>query len=271
MTHPFDSILLVTLGTPFDLGAERVALAVARSCQRPLSAIVPFGGTDYEAASLEPTSQAEREAAARIDALKEDARKAGVEFDPCVRRGAEPWQEIVDEARNRNADLIVCRRYGRLGFLANLLVGEMVMNVVSHASCNVLMVPRGGEMWRRRILLATDGAPDAERAAAVAAEVARSYSLPVTIVAVAVEGIDARRCAEAAAGAVRRAGVEAEVRVASGANRASDAIVSIARETRADLVVVGRRGREGKDAPRLGRNAERIIGTVECPVLIVAR
>ena len=43
-----------------------------------------------------------------------------------VRRGAEPYVEIVDEARERGADLIVIRRRGKRGFLANLLVGEMV-------------------------------------------------------------------------------------------------------------------------------------------------
>ena len=265
MTHPFDSILLVTLGTPFDVGAERVAFAVARSCSRPLMAIVPLG----HPSAVEPASEAEREATTRIDALQAAAQKAEVDFDVRVRHGEEPWKEIVAEARERNADLIVCRRYGRLGFLASMLVGEMVMNVVSHSPCNVLMVPRGGEMWRRRILLASDGSPDAERAAVVAAEVAKTYGIPVTIVVVSAEGIDARRCVEAAAGTVRSAGIEADVRMASG--RPSDAIVAVARESRADLVVVGRRSRDGTDTPRLGRNAERVIGTVECPVLIVVR
>ena len=271
MTHPFDSILLVTLGTPFDLGAERVAVAVAQSRKRPLMAIVPLGAPEFEAQALESVAKAEEEANARLAVLAEEARKVGIEFDAHVRRGEEPWREILDEARERKADLIVCRRYGRLGFLASLLVGEMVMNVASHAACNVLMVPRSSQMWRRRILLATDGAPDSERAAAVASEVALGCRIPMTIVSVSTEGIDAGRHAEAAAGIARSAGVEVDVRVVSGPSKPSDAIVAVARETRADLVVVGRRGREGKDVPRLGRNAERIIGTVECPVLIVAR
>lgn len=268
MTHPFDSILLVTLGTAFDAGAERVAFALAQKNTRPLMAIVPLvSNPEFEATAPEPAVTAEQEAGTRITALRAMAEKAGFGFDARVRHGEEPWKEIVAEARERNARLIVCRRYGKLGFLADLLVGEMVGKVVSHAPCNVLMVPRAGEMWRRRILLATDDSPDAERAASVAAEVAKIYSIPVTVVAVAAEGIDALRCVEVAAGTVRGAGVDVDLRVLSG--RPSDAIVAIAREIGADLVVVGRRGRDGKDTPRLGPNAERVIGTVECPVLVV--
>ena len=122
MTHPFDSILLVTLGTPFDLGAERIAVAVAESRKRPLMAIVPLGAPEFEAQALESVAKAEEEANARLAVLAEETRKVGIEFDAHVRRGEEPWREILDEARERKADLIVCRRYGRLGFLASLLV-----------------------------------------------------------------------------------------------------------------------------------------------------
>ena len=84
MTHPFDSILLVTLGTPFDLGAERVAVSLAQSRKRPLMAIVPLGAPEFEAQALESVAKAEEEANARLAVLREEARKAGVEFEPRV-------------------------------------------------------------------------------------------------------------------------------------------------------------------------------------------
>ena len=97
-------------------------------------------------------------------------------LDLQARHGAEPYVEIVDEARERAADLIVIRRRGKRGLLANLLVGEMVFKVLAHAPCSVLVVPRGMPMWTRRVLVGIDPhAPDATllaQAAALAAECA---------------------------------------------------------------------------------------------------
>lgn len=82
------------------------------------------------------TGRAGRRAAARRrEALQALARAAGVTLSLRVRRGAEPFAEIVQAARELPADLIVLRRRGQRSFLANLLVGEMVGKVLAHAPC----------------------------------------------------------------------------------------------------------------------------------------
>ena len=53
------------------------------------------------------------------------------QIDLRVRRGDELYRQIVDEARERKTELIVLRRRGKRGFLANLLVGEMVSKVLA--------------------------------------------------------------------------------------------------------------------------------------------
>ena len=150
MTHPFERILLATEHTEFDAGAERVAFALAKRCGLPLAVVVPVvSNPEYEAIAPQIVAHVERETAARIEGLRQMAAAQGVEISITARRGEEPYQEIVQEAAERKADLIVIRRRGKRGFLSNLLVGETVSKVVGHASCSVLFVPRAGQMVAR--------------------------------------------------------------------------------------------------------------------------
>lgn len=266
MGHPFSRLLLATECGEFDAGAERVAFDMATRCELPLMAVLPVvSNPEYEAVAPQLAARAERDAAARLEALDERARTAGVALTARVRRGEEPWQEIVDEARERGADLIVCRRRGRRGLIARLLVGEMVSKVVGRAPCSTLMVPRHGSMWSRRILLATDGGADARQAVAVTRDIATLCRLPVSVVAV---GGDLQTAVDAAVAELRNAGVEARGRMAPG--KPHEAILALAREESADLVVLGRGG-EGLAGDLLGGTARRVVGLADGPVLVVRR
>jgi nucleotide-binding universal stress UspA family protein len=54
-------------------------------------------------------------------------------------RSGTPWHEIVDEARRREADLIVVGTHGRTG-AARMLLGSQGEQVLRHAPCPVLVV-----------------------------------------------------------------------------------------------------------------------------------
>ncbi|MCE7876700.1 MAG: hypothetical protein DYH14_05075, partial [Betaproteobacteria bacterium PRO3] len=125
--------LLATEHTEFDAGAERIALDLARARGVSLAVVVPIV-SNSELEAIAPGLVARR-----------------------VRRGEEPWREIVAEAKARDADLIVIRRRGKVSFLANLLVGGMVGKVGTSAPCDVLMVPRAASLWRTRVLAGVDG------------------------------------------------------------------------------------------------------------------
>ena len=60
----------------------------------------------------ELVARVEESVHARVVALRADAARAGVDLEVRVRRGEEPWREIVAEAKERNADLLVIRRRG---------------------------------------------------------------------------------------------------------------------------------------------------------------
>jgi hypothetical protein len=165
-------VLLATERTEFDRGAERVAIALARGLGDTLSIVLPYA-TNEELLATEPALALEAEAkvAASLQALVGEARAQGVLATPTVRRGALLWQEIVAAAAE-GADLLVTRRVGRRGFLARLLVGEMVSQVAARAPCPVLMAPAAASgLWKRLVIVpaAAGGRPVEAVAAALAA------------------------------------------------------------------------------------------------------
>ncbi|MEP7183588.1 MAG: universal stress protein [Betaproteobacteria bacterium] len=274
MTAQFQRLLLATEHTDFDVGAERVAFELARRHGLPLAVVVPMvSNPEYEAAAPQLVARAERDVADRVAGLRDAAKTAGIDIAVRVRRGAEPWREIVAEATARNADLIVVRRRGKRSFLSNLMLGEMVGNVVMHAPCSVLLVPRACELWSKRVLAGVDGSPGAATVAATAAAIAQGCGLPLTIVGVAVhDTAESRATAEASVDAATKIAVAAGAavggRVVTG--RPHEGIAAVAAEVAADLVVVGRRG-ETSTLKRLllGGTARGVVGLANYPVLVV--
>ncbi|MCC7328412.1 MAG: universal stress protein [Burkholderiales bacterium] len=274
MTATYSRLLLATEHTEFDVGAERVAFALAMRHRLPLAAVVPMlSNPVYEVAAPELVARAEQEIAGRIAALREAATAAGVTLDIHVRRGDQPWREIVAEAAQRESDLIVARRRGNRGFMSRLMLGEMVGNVALHAPCSVLLVPRACGVWTRRVLAGVDGGPAMADVARYAGRLAVEDALPLTIVGVAMQ--DTREAREAAAAVVAsaeaiaaKAGAQIDSRVVEG--RPRDAITQLAAEVGADLVVIGRRG-EASTLKRLmlGSTTRGVVEAASYPVLIV--
>jgi len=267
----FQTILLATQCTEFDAGADRVAIALAARCGVPLHAVLPLvTNAEYEtfAPMLEDTVEAQ--AAADLQKLREAAAAAGVTLVGSVRRGEEPFREIVSEASERGADLIVLRKRGRRGLLANLLVGEMVHAVTRHATCDVLIVPRDAEVWSRGVMAATDGSAHGRRATEVAAAIAKVFALPLTVVSVALDDDPDGRIAgarvDSAMQAARAAGASADGQILSG--KPADAILRAAEQSGVDLIVVGRRGTSTVKRVLLGGTSERVAGHASSPVLI---
>jgi nucleotide-binding universal stress UspA family protein len=273
MLIPYTRLLLATEHTEFDTGAEHVALELARRCGVALAGVVPIvSNVEYESVAPELVARIEEGVHARLVALRGDAARAGVDLDLRVRRGEEPWREIVAEAKVRNADLLVIRRRGKQSFVANLMVGEMVGKVATAAPCSVLMVPRAARVWSRRVLAGVDGTRAGQGVARVAARVAAGAGLPLTLVSVAVhdapdERASAERVIAAAVAVARNEGAGAEGLVAAG--RPADTIAQFATTTGADLLVVGRGGPETHGRFHFGSNAQRVVGLASCAVLVV--
>ncbi|MFI4931972.1 MAG: universal stress protein [Burkholderiales bacterium] len=271
MSHVFSRLLLATEHTEFDTGAEQLAAELARRCGASLMIVLPLvSNPEYEAQAPQLAARAEAETAERLAQLSAMTKAVGVPAELHARRGPEPYREIVDEARERGADLIIIRRRGRRGLLANLLLGEMVRNVVAHAPCSVLVAPRGARMWSRRVLVAIDPQSTDMTPVAIAAAIAADCALPLSVVGVADAAADATQQAEKAlqrAGSTARAfGIPADGVVRTG--RPHQQILAAAQELGADLLVIGRHGDDALARAWLGGVAQKVIGLADLPVLV---
>jgi len=272
MSAAFARPLLATEHGEFDSGAEAVALAMARHGGLVLACVMPvFGNPEFETAAPQLVARRDAEVSDKREDLLAQALTEGVELDLRVRHGADPAVEIVDEARHRQADLLVIRRRGQRGFLANLLVGDMVSSVLRHAPCSVLVAPRGARLWAHRVLVGIDPqAPDVAtlgRAAGLAAD----NGLPLQVVCVAATEAARPQAAQVLAGAVSQARAicgrsDGEVRVGP----VPQELLAAARNGAADLIVIGRHGRHNLGRAGVGSLVQRVIEQSACPVLIHA-
>lgn len=268
-TRPYRRPMLATEHSEFDAGSERIAFAMAQRCGLPLCGVLPMlSNAEYEAVAPQLAERTEAAVASRLAELSAAAAAAGATWQPMVRRGPALFREILDGAIQCQADLIIIRRRGRLGRLANLLVGDMVNQVLAQAPCSVLVAPQRAVMWSRHVLVAVDPtAPDAaaiDQGAAVAAECA----LPLTLVAVAdrPEDESTRRALADALALARQRVPQAQAQVLRG--KAHLQITEAAQRLGADLIVVGRHGEGGFAHAWVGGVAQKVIGLAECPVLV---
>lgn len=270
MKSPFHRLLLATEHTDFDAGAEALALDLAQRCGLPLTVVLPMlSNAEFEMLAPELAQKADAETAVRIQALQAAAASLGVMLSPRVRRGADLAAEIAAEARSADADLLIIRRRGKRGFLARLLVGEMVSEVVAQSPCSVLVAPRASVLWRTRVMVGVDPqAPDTASLAAAAA-IAAASQLPLLLVCVAAAAQDQPQAAQALAAALlqarqRHADSQGEVVI----GRAADALLALAQQRGADLLVVARSRPAAAERARIGSTTERVIGHASAPVLV---
>lgn len=271
MAQLFTRLLLATEHSPFDTGAEAMGFALAQRCQLPLATVLPLvSNPEYEAIAPQIAAQAEREAAAKIAELREQARAAGVSIDLHLRRGPEPYQEIVDEAIAQNSDVIIIRRRGKRSFLANLMVGEMVSKVVAHAPCHVLIVPREARLWQQRVLVAAEATTQGRQIVATGIAVAAQCGLPLQLVTVV--PAEALR-SEANAFVIEMIKLaQAQNVEARGEVRVGNAYIEIlaARTAcQADLIVMGSRGEARLGRALVGGVAQKVMGLSAQPVLVL--
>jgi nucleotide-binding universal stress UspA family protein len=137
-----------------------------------------------------------------------------------------------------------------------------------------------------RILLATDGSPHAELAAMKAVDLAKSTNARLHVVAVgrtfpaAVYDVytetgyedlrrEAREILDEQVRKIEAAGGTVAIAHLKMNERRDEAIVHLAEEIGADLIVMGSRGFGGLKRALLGNVADSVVRHAHCPVLVV--
>jgi nucleotide-binding universal stress UspA family protein len=210
-------------------------------------------------------------------------RAHSLTVDTQVREGR-PAAEILEQAGALSADLIVIGAKG-LSAPDSFRLGAAAHKLAHYADCSVLVVRPPERAQLLSAILATDGSPEAQRAA----EFLCALSLPrwteVTVVSVAeakggiLPGASlpeslrrtlfdaAKACADEMMQSLCDCG--AQVRSAVRFGHPADEILAAAQEQDADLIVVGARGRTRAGPFRMGDVAQKAVKYASCSVLVV--
>lgn len=256
-------------------------LAVDEKCWITVASVIPpyegdidlTGVKDVRASLAKPCE----------DALGEAQRLAEREraLIKTVCEEGETHERIVDLADAENADIIVMGRRGRSGF-ERALVGSVTARVIGYSQRDVLVVPHDAKIGWKKILFATDGSKYSNLAAEKAVAFAKSYGgelvvlsvvdVPAELYAEAPKAVeDLIQKAREYTAAVKKKAEAADVRSESfiGEGEAYEAVVKLAKEQAADVIVLGSHGRTGLRRLLMGSVTEKVIGYAPCPVLVV--
>lgn len=231
----------------------------------------------------------------RVDAACRPAVEAGVVVDTVV-VGGHPVPRILAQASGMAADLIVIGTHGAGGF-QHLILGSVTEKVLRSAACPVLTVPPrvvAAPVSFTHVLCAVDFSACSEQAVSAAALMADMASARVTLAHVLewpwheppvpeapgvppaqaqalreyrryLEASAAERLAAVAARAMPGRDVSTVVRF----GKAYVELLDLAREGRADLIVLGVRGRSSLDLGFFGSTANHVVRGAACPVLTI--
>jgi nucleotide-binding universal stress UspA family protein len=189
-----------------------------------------------------------------------------------------PPDAIVAAAASGAVDLIVMGSHGH-GGLHRLLAGSVTEEVVQRSGCPILITRNkaGGsqELSLRTILCAVNSTKLAGRLATVCGSLAQAYDAQVIVMHVA--DIDSSEDAASGAQAARDLCAEVSARFAGRCKTvelvetgdAAERIITAARQTEADLVVVGALHRPFLDVTVIGPTTERVMRHAPTPVLVV--
>lgn len=239
-------------------------------------------------ADTEAMIHAESRAAAAVeDRVKALTGRTSKEFEIRIESGAAD-AAILRVAEEVGAALVVTASRGLSG-ITRMLLGSVAERIVRYAHCSVFVAREHAKT--NKILVATDLSKSALAAVTHAAELAQKnstelvvlYSLdvmpsPAMGLTVPFGGVPIippaelveRMRTEAQAGLasiVASLNIEAETRVVEG--DAASAIIRMAEQINADLVVVGTHGRTGLARMALGSVAEKVARGAHASVLVV--
>ena len=292
-------ILLAADGSEDAKRAIKTAIGLSTKLESVLHVVYVAPEHPYVHAYYDLRHQEEEERLGRgdqrvLDQCVDHVRKAGGTVTGSYLRVGEAAKEIVELAEELEVGLVVLGSRGH-GRIRRALMGSVSTSVLRHAHCSVLIV-RGYDSEEERgylpgkILVAIDGSEEASAAARVATGVAKATGSEVHIACAMQEeryrphlgpemwegweeGFEqakrsARLWVEEQAELVQGEGTKTvESHLILG--RPDAAIVWLAQEISAGLVVLGSRGLGGMRRALIGSVSDSVVHHAHCPVMVV--
>ena len=268
------TLLLATDGSHFSDGAVQEAIFFGQACR---AQVVVLHVVHTEAESIKAANstvmQRQQEMAPHLDQIRKMARDSGVELEVVAVGSSSPEKTIVEQARLRQADVILMGRHGRTGRLS-LLVGSMTAKVIGLGFPRVLVVPKDFLITGAHVLLALDGSPNSRLAVQEALSLGRTCTTlqrltVLTVVKKDDEIPQAREMADEVCSQCRQEGLRVVCDSLVQVGNPTELIVQTARERQVDMILMGGRGKSFMAKMLMGRVTEKVIGQAHCAVLVV--
>jgi len=295
----FKKILLATDGSESSEIAARTTLDLSKSLDSEVHVIYvahehPYLHAYYELRHQEDAERFRDEDQRMLEESVNQIREAGGTIAESYLRVGDAANEIVELAEELGVGLVVIGSRGH-GRIRRALMGTVSTSVLRHAHCSALVVRGYGTEQQRgyllgKILVAIDGSEEASSAAKAATEVAKATGSELHVIYAIQEeryrphlgpemwegweeGFEhakrsARSWVEDQAERMRGEGAKA-VKSHLLLGQPDAAIVWLAEELGAGLVVVGSRGLGGIRRTLIGSVSDSVVRHAHCPVMVV--
>jgi nucleotide-binding universal stress UspA family protein len=136
-----ERILVAVDGSKYSGYAVDQAISLGSMCNSTiyLISVVDLYPEQMEVAPALVEKMSE-DAKKHLDTGKEKVDKANIPSEIIIRMGGKPHEFIIQEAKEKEVDLIVMGTHGRSA-LTRVLLGSVAQSVIGHAPCPVLVVP----------------------------------------------------------------------------------------------------------------------------------
>jgi nucleotide-binding universal stress UspA family protein len=144
MTCPMtkgERILVAVDGSRYSDIIVDQAISMGRICNSVIFAIsVIEMHTETLILAPEVEEKMAKEVRGTLEMIKNQVEEAGITCETIVRTDGHPHKPIVEEAKEKNIDLIVMGTHGKTR-LKNVFMGSVTQRVIGHAPCSVMVVP----------------------------------------------------------------------------------------------------------------------------------
>jgi nucleotide-binding universal stress UspA family protein len=288
----FSKILIAFDGSPNSIEASELATILAKGCNSTVTIVHVLPPITILTAPLRQEYETSIENKAKIEALKIESRlkKEGVDAKTRILQASDSIAgSLIDFSNEEKVNLIVAGSRG-LGAFKRMVLGSVSTSLLNHATCSVLVFRKGVYQIQpqlRKILVATDGSKNANRAVECAVSVAKFVGAELTIVHVVymppiaygayvptmgsiLEDLkkDGERIIFEASKIAKESEVEVTTNIINNNHSPVWAITEFADECKFDLIVVGSRGIGGFERIFLGSVANSIAHYATCSVIV---
>jgi|Deesub1362A_J573_1020465.scaffolds.fasta_scaffold06375_2 nucleotide-binding universal stress UspA family protein len=220
----------------------------------------------------------------RGEEILEEAKKIAEEERASIKtrlEEGEPYEKIVEVAEEEKCQVIFMGRRG-LSQIERSLMGSVTAKVIGHFKGRIFVIPEGKSLGWRNILVATDNSSYSHVALEEAINYAASYNGSLNVVNVVYTNDEylanapdvvakmienAKSYLQEIKKRIDEKGLNGKIYVREG--EPFRKIVDLAKEIKADTIIMGSHGRTGLKRVLMGSVTSRVIGYAPCPIMVV--